>query len=72
MAIELSAAGNFQRPRASSQASKVISGRCRHWPVDCDGVCCLPKFTAVLGFPGFLQLVLRSNERVLTKTCHLV
>jgi hypothetical protein len=31
---ELSAAGNFQRPRASSQASKAISGRCRHWPVD--------------------------------------
>jgi hypothetical protein len=34
MATELSAAGNFQRPRASSQASKVISGSCRHWPVD--------------------------------------
>jgi L-ascorbate peroxidase len=34
MAIELSAAGNFLRPRASSQASKAISGRCRHWPVD--------------------------------------
>jgi hypothetical protein len=33
-ADELSAAGNFQRPRASSQASKAISGRCRHWPVD--------------------------------------
>jgi hypothetical protein len=33
---ELSAAGNFQRPRASSQASKAISGRCRHWPVDWD------------------------------------
>jgi hypothetical protein len=34
LANELSAAGNFQRPRASSQASKAISGRCRHWPVD--------------------------------------
>jgi hypothetical protein len=38
-ADELSAAGNFQRPRASSQqASKAISGRCRHWPVDWDHV----------------------------------
>jgi hypothetical protein len=33
-ADELSAAANFQRPRASSQASKAISGRCRHSPVD--------------------------------------
>jgi hypothetical protein len=31
-ADELSAAGNFPRPRASSQASKAISGRCRRWP----------------------------------------
>jgi hypothetical protein len=32
-ADKLSAAGNFQRPRASSQASKAISGRCcRRWP----------------------------------------
>ena len=31
---ELSAAANFHRPTASSQASKAISGRCKLWPVD--------------------------------------